>query len=505
MLQANDVVTIMLLHVSLRLHGRAVHATKPTPVHTNNQYKTLSMQRFRQIGLLISVITTLISRGYGQTVQCWLTDPNKPILFVKQQPLAFTGTIKTNQTIHIDASKTYQTIDGFGYTLTGGSAMLISRMEPAARKTLLNELFSTDGKGIGVSYLRLSIGASDLDERVFSYDDLPAGETDPTLAKFSLDPDRTYLIPLLKQILAINPALKLMGSPWSPPAWMKSNGNSKGGSLKLEHYDAYARYFVKYIEGMAKEGIHIEAITIQNEPLHPGNNPSLLMLPAEQALFIKKSLGPAFKAAKLKTKIILYDHNADRPDYPISVLNDPDARKYVDGSAFHLYGGSITALSDVHNAYPDKNLYFTEQWIGAPGNLKGDLAWHVRELIIGATRNWSRTVLQWNLAADPTQNPHTPGGCDQCLGALTINGSRVKRNPAYYNVAVASKFVRPGSVRIASDESKTLPNVAFKTPDGHVVLIVLNDGPSAQSFSIESQGKQVRATLSGGAVGTYVW
>ncbi len=462
------------------------------------------MQRFRQIGFLICILMTFASPSDGQKIQFWLTDPNKPVLFVKQPPVALTDAAKSIQTIRIDASQTYQTIDGFGYTLTGGSAMLINRMESSARNALLNELFSTEGKGIGVSYLRLSIGASDLDERVFSYDDLPAGETDPTLSKFSLVPDREHLIPLLKQILAINSAIKLMGSPWSPPAWMKSNGNAKGGSLKLEHYDTYARYFVKYIQGMAKEGIPIDAITIQNEPLHPGNNPSLLMLPAEQALFIKKSLGPAFKAAKLKTKIILYDHNADRPDYPISVLNDPEARKYVDGSAFHLYGGSISALSEVHNAYPDKHIYFTEQWIGAPGNLTGDLAWHVRELIIGATRNWSRTVLQWNLAADPKQNPHTPGGCDQCLGALTISGSRVKRNPAYYNVGIASKFVRPGSVRIASDGPKTLPNVAFKTPDGRTVLIVLNDSPATQTFGIGHQGKMARATLQGGAVGTFV-
>ncbi|WP_240543822.1 glycoside hydrolase family 30 protein [Spirosoma foliorum] len=438
-------------------------------------------------------------------VEFWLTDPSRSILFAKQPSLAFKSEQKDVPAIHVDPAQTYQTIDGFGYTLTGGSAMLLSRMEATARAKLLKELFSTEGKGIGVSYLRVSIGASDLDEQVFSYDDLPAGETDPTVAKFSLAPDQQYLIPILKEILAINPTIKIMGSPWSPPAWMKSNGETKGGSLKMEFYDAYARYFVKYIQGMTKAGIHIDAVTIQNEPLHPGNNPSLLMLPAEQALFIKKSLGPAFKAAKLKTKLIIYDHNADRPDYPITVLNDPDARKFIDGSAFHLYGGSISALSDVHKAYPDKNLYFTEQWIGAPGNLKGDLAWHVRELIIGATRNWSRTVLQWNLAADPKQNPHTPGGCDQCLGALTINGNTVKRNPAYYNVAVASKFVRPGSVRIASDEVKNLPNVAFKTPDGHTVLIVLNDSPSRQTFSIDSAGNQTTATLSGGAVGTYIW
>lgn len=445
------------------------------------------------------------SQPQTKVVDFWLTDPTHQVLFAQQPSIPVAKPHTQPKTIRVDTSKTYQPIDGFGYTLTGGSAALLQQMGDTARATLLKELFTTTGKGIGVSYLRVSVGASDLDERVFSYDDLPAGQTDPTLAKFNLAPDQVALIPMLKQILALNPTIKILGSPWSPPIWMKTNHNSTGGSLKPAFYDAYAQYFVRYIQEMAKEGIRIDAITIQNEPLHPGNNPSLLMLPAEQAQFIKKSLGPAFKTAGIQTKIILYDHNADRPDYPISVLSDSGARPYIDGSAFHLYAGSIGALSKVHDAFPNKNLYFTEQWIGAPGNLKGDLAWHVRELIIGATRNWSRTVLEWNLAADPQQNPHTPGGCMECLGALTIDGDSVSRNPAYYNIAVAAKFVRPGSVRIASDETKSLPNVAFKTPTGQMVLIVLNDSMVDQSFGIQYGKQQASATLSAGAVGTYVW
>ena len=439
-------------------------------------------------------------------VEVWLTNPDRSALFVKQPgPLPFSTATDQNPTIDIDETQQFQSIDGFGYTLTGGSAMLLSRMDANTRTALLRELFSTEGNSIGVSYLRVSIGASDLDDRVFSYDDLPDGQTDVRLDKFSLNPDRTYLIPILKAILAIDPTIRILGSPWSPPAWMKTNNNAKGGSLKPEYYDAYAQYFVKYIKGMKAEGIRIDAVTIQNEPLHPGNNPSLLMLPREQATFIKKSLGPAFNAAGLDTKIILYDHNADRPDYPISILNDIEARKYVDGSAFHLYGGPVTALTEVHNAHPDKNLYFTEQWIGAPGNLKGDLGWHVKNLIIGATRNWSRAVLEWNLAADPKQEPHTPGGCTECLGAITLNGNTVTRNPAYYIVAVASKFVRPGSVRIQSNTSDSLPNVAFKTPDGRNVLIVLNATESTQPFSIREKGVLVSTSLPTGAVGTYIW
>lgn len=442
----------------------------------------------------------------GAEVALWLTTPDQSSLF-ELQDSSITFGISANQfqTIEVDDAQTFQTMDGFGYTLTGGSAMLLHQMAPQERAAILQELFGTDGNNIGVSYLRVSIGASDLDPEVFSYNDLPAGQTDEMMEQFDLSPDKKYLIPVLKEILAINPDILIMGSPWSPPTWMKTNNNSIGGSLKPEYYDAYARYFVKYIQGMAAEGITIDAITVQNEPLHPGNNPSLLMQAQEQATFIKRSLGPAFQAANLSTKIIIYDHNADRPDYPISILDDPEAKKYINGSAFHLYGGTIDALSKVHEAHPDKHLYFTEQWIGAPGNFAADVRWHLNNLIIGAPRNWSRTVLEWNLAADPQQKPHTPGGCTQCLGAITIDGNTITRNPAYYIIAHASKFVRPGSVRVQSNELKELPNVAYKTPDGKTVLIVLNDSEYRQRFNIRHHGKVVATKLNAGAVGTYVW
>lgn len=439
-------------------------------------------------------------------VSVWLTDPAGSILFKQQKDkLSFGEKRDQKTTISVNDKQTFQTIDGFGYCLTGGSAMLINQMKGDSKSALLKELFATDENNIGVSYLRLSIGASDLDDHVFSYDDLPAGETDENLQKFSIGHEQKDLLPVLKEILKISPKLKILASPWSPPVWMKTNDSSKGGSLKPEYYTAYANYFVKYIQAMKAEGIHIDAVTIQNEPLHPGNNPSMLMLANEQAKFIKNNLGPDFKAANIDTKIIIYDHNADRPDYPISILNDPAAKKYIDGSAFHLYAGPIEALTEVHKAHPDKNLYFTEQWVGAPGNLAEDVKWHVKTLIIGAARNWARTVLEWNLAADPNQNPHTPGGCDRCLGAVTIDGNRVTRNPAYYIIAHASKFVLPGSVRIFSMSDTILPNAAFKTPAGKIVLIVLNDSGNAKTFDILSKGKTVTERLNAGAAATYVW
>ncbi len=439
-------------------------------------------------------------------VTAYVTRGDQFALFKKQPGvLNFTSGTGSNPAIEVDTTQTYQGIDGFGYTLTGGSAMLLNQLSASGQDALLRELFLWDSTFIGVSYLRISIGASDLDPAPFTYNDLPAGQTDTELSQFSINKDKTHLIPVLKKIAALNPSIKILGSPWSAPVWMKTNDSYIGGSLDPAYYSVYAKYFVKYIQAMKEEGIIIDAITPQNEPLHGGNNPSMVMQAAEQADFIKNHLGPAFQAAGITTKIILYDHNADRPDYPISILDDPDAKPFVDGSAFHLYGGSITALSQVHDAHPDKNIYFTEQWVGGPGNFGEDLKWHIENLIIGATRNWSRNVLEWNLAADQNYDPHTEGGCTACLGALTINGTSVTRNVAYYIIAHASKFVRPGSVRIASNHIGTLLTVAFQNPEGKKVLIVLNKDAASQTFNIVFNGKSVTTQLDGGAVGTYVW
>lgn len=456
------------------------------------------------------MILTLVAANSlkAQSVQAWITNPDKSALFAKQtKPMAFTTAKKTSlPVITVDNKKTYQQIDGFGFTLTGGSAQHLMKMSPEARKDLLTELFSADKNNIGISYLRISIGASDLDSIPFSYNDLPAGETDVDLQKFSLGPDYDNLIPVLKEILAIAPDTKILGSPWSAPKWMKTNNDTRGGSLKKEYYAAYALYFVKYIREMQRNGIRIDAITVQNEPLHPGNNPSMYMPAEEQGEFVKAHLGPAFAKAGLETKIIIYDHNANRPDYPISILNDPEARKYIDGSAFHLYEGKIEALSEVHKAHPDKNLYFTEQWIGSPSNFGKDLSEHINNLTIGATRNWCKSVLEWNLSSNPELKPHTDrGGCDLCLGGITLDGDKVTRNVGYYIVAHASKFVRPGSVRIESSIPDNLNNVAFQTPKGEKVVIVINNSTVKKLFSIRYGKKTSTAALGPGAVGTYVW
>jgi len=456
----------------------------------------------------VLVSTPISLNAQGSKAQLWLTNADRTALFQKQNhAFRFSTAAEPHPTIEIHDIQTFQTMDGFGFALTWGSAQHLYHMVPAKRNALLKELFAARGKGIGISYLRVSIGASDLNQYVYSYDDVPVGQNDPAMAKFSLSEDRKYVIPILKAILKINPDIKILGSPWSAPAWMKTNGSVKGGNLKPEYYEAYAQYFVRYIQGMMAEGIQIDAITIQNEPLNEKNTPSMQLLAPDEAIFIKDHLGPAFRSAGISTKILLYDHNCDHPEYPISILKDPLANPFVDGTAFHLYGGDISAMSAVHDDYPAKNLYFTEYMAVERSDTPTLLiAKHVSGTVIGAVRNWSRNVLLWNLAADSKFEPHTDnGGCPICQGALTIDGNTVARNLAYYTIAHFSKFVRPGSVRIGSDSTDTLPCVAFQVTSRRIVLVVANTTGSPQTFNVRYHDKLFTAALQGGAVGTFVW
>jgi glucosylceramidase len=464
----------------------------------------------RIINCLALLSLTLVSlSSYAQKeASIWLTNPDRSSLFQRQSaPTPFTNSPATGPIIDIDDAKVYQTIDGFGFAVTGGSAQLLMRMDPAKRAAILHELYADDGNNIGTSYIRVSVGSSDMNDHVYSYDDMPEDQTDPSMAKFSLDPDRDDVIPVLKEILAINSKIKILASPWSAPLWMKTSGVARGGVLKPEYFDAYADYFVKYIQGMQAAGIPIDTLTIQNEPLNEKNTPSMIMLESEQEDFIKNHLGPAFQKAEIKTKIVLYDHNLDHPLYPLTILRDPEANKYIDGTGFHLYGGTVDAMTQVHNEFPDKNLYLTEQAVierGSSSEIK--LSKPVARVIIGVSRNWSNNILLWNLAADPQKGPHTnDGGCTECVGAVTIDGNHITRQLAFYTLAHASKFVRPGSVRIGSNDLEQLPNVAFKTPKGEKVLIVSNISGAPQTFSVRDHGRSFTTSLNAGSVATFVW
>lgn len=465
-----------------------------------------------KLNLLLAVLLILPSSvalaAHGNDVSVWLTTKDRASLLERQlKSPAFHKIRSSLPVIDVDDKKRYQQMDGFGFALTGGSAQLLMRMDAAQRHSLLRELFGSGEDDVAISYLRISIGSSDMNDHAFTYDDVPAGQSDPSLAKFDLGPDAVTVVPVLKEIIAINPSIKILGSPWSAPAWMKTNGDLKGGELKPEDYAVYAQYFVKFIETVQAQGIRIDAVTVQNEPLNPKNTPSMVMQPEAQAAFIAKALGPAFRDAGIKAKIILYDHNCDRPDYPLTILKDAEASAYVDGSGFHLYAGEMDALTKVHDAFPRKSLYFTEQMtVDRKNDPDLEAAHAVERLIIAAPRNWSRNVLLWNLAADPSFGPHTDnGGCPMCEGAITLDGNAVTRNVAYYTVAQASKFVPPGSVRIDSTAPEHLSNVAFRTPNGKRAVIVANTSGDEQKFAIGYHGKLIETSLKAGAVATYVW
>ena len=413
-------------------------------------------------------------------------------------------------TINVDDSVRYQQIDGFGASLTDSSAWLLShKLNDAQRKSVMEMLFSPT-KGIGLSILRQPMGSSDFAAvEDYSYDDLPAGQSDPKLAKFSIDRDRAYIIPQLREALGLNPKLKIIGSPWSPPGWMKTSGSMIKGTLLPSAYGALAKYFVKYVQAYEAAGVPIYGVTPENEPLNiPSDYPGMGMSAEEQTAFVRDYLGPAFRDAKLKTKIMVFDHNWDLIDFPIRVLSDSAAAKFAAGIAIHCYGGDVSAQSELHRRFPDKDIWLTEcsggEW------QKGKLFPQQVGLVIGATRNWARSVVLWNLALNQEHRPFL-GGCTTCRGVITVNDSVspavVTPTVDFTALAHASKFVKPGAYRIDSNASGagSLENVAFANPDGSIVVIVLNSGDAAASFDIGWKGKYVSYKLEGAAAATFRW
>ncbi len=443
------------------------------------------------------------------SAQLWVTNGGKTKLLSQQGSLDIIDNTETiYPAITIDPATHYQEIEGFGAALTGSSAYLISGLETLQKNILLRELFDPED-GIGMSYLRHSIGASDFSLKDFTYNDVLPGEEDPELTQFSIAEDEKHIIPVFQDILQIAPGIKIMGSPWSAPAWMKTNQSLQGGALKPKWYNAYAAYFVKYIKAYASHGIAIDAITPQNEPLHQAGYPTMSMGASAQAEFIKNSLGPLFEEEGIDTKIIAYDHNFDETGYPISVLGDPQANKYISGSAFHAYAGDVSAMSVVHQAFPDKGLYFTEisggQWAT---NFSDNLKWYINNILIGTTKNWSKNALFWNLALNENFGP-TNNGCQDCRGVITIRSSgEIEKNVEYYSIGHFSKFVRPGAHRIAATEFPSgsgLKSVSFINADTSKVLIVLNESSESKLFSVIINNSLFNAQLEANAVASIIW
>jgi glucosylceramidase len=412
--------------------------------------------------------------------------------------------------LRIDTAKTYQSMIGFGAAITDASAFVLNYdLQPAQREALLAELFGP--QGLHLSFVRLTIGASDFSTARYSYDDPPDGADDPALARFSLKPAEADVIPVAKRALALNPDLTLMASPWSAPAWMKSTRNAIGGTLRPEAYGAYADYLIRYVAAMAEAGLPIAALTIQNEPgFTPGDYPGMRLTPAARAEFIGRFLGPRLAAAQPSTRIWDYDHNWDRPDSPLSVLKDAHARRYISGVAWHCYNGKVGAQSRVHDAAPDKDAIFTECSSGAwNGSWRKAFRILMRQLVIGAPNNWARGVALWNLALDERHGPHL-GGCGDCSGVVAVDSRTgvVTRNPEYYALGHASRFVRPGARRVAMQGgARGVDAVAFTDPhDGQTTLIAFNHARTRQRLDVRvGGGRGFHYQLRPGAAATFVW
>ncbi len=456
---------------------------------------------------------------HSDSVAVYLTTPDQQQLFAQQSALA---KAKDTAAINIvmDSTRQFQEMEGFGASMTGSSAYVMQEyMSPEQRQALLEDLFGTE-KGIGINYIRMSIGASDFSTDPYSYDDIPAGQRDDSLKQFTIAHDQKDVVPVLKQVVAINPGIHIMGSPWSPPAWMKTSGKLEGGSLRPDAYDVYARYFVKYIRAFGQEGIKITALTVQNEPQYEALYPTMKMTAPEQGTFIKDHLGPLLEKEGLnkQVQVMLFDHNWNSPEYPISILNDSLIAKYTAGAAFHCYEGAVGAMSKVHDAHPEKGLYFTECSGGTWSPAFADnLQYMVRQLLIGTANNWSKNALLWNMALDEKNGPTTnkPSneegnhGCMTCRGVVTVNSKdgAVTRNIEYYALAHFSKFVRPGAKRIYSSSlpDKGIENVAFLNTDGSRVMVVINTTQQERTFSVSEQGNAYSYSLKPGAAATLVW
>lgn len=440
-------------------------------------------------------------------VQAWVTTSDRTKLLAREADVAFASAAALSDNIDVDPSVRHQEMVGFGASITDASAWLIQhRMNADQRDALLRELFG-GAPGLGLSFIRLTIGASDFSRTHYSFDDVPAGQTDPTLAHFSIDANRAEVLPVVKSALAINPNLRVMASPWSAPGWMKTTDSLIKGTLRSEAYDAFSEYLLRYIEAYAEEGVPIYAITVQNEPhFEPGNYPGMRLEPAARARLIGQHLGPRMAQRGLSTHILDWDQNWDEPNSPLTVLADTTASGYVSGVAWHCYGGDVSAQTMVRNAYPDKDVYFTEC---SGGEWEPDgLLWLTRNLVIAATRGWAKGVLFWNLALDENHGPHL-GGCGNCRGVVTIDSDsgEITRNAEYYALAHASRFVRPGAHRIdSSTMAGQLDTVAFQnTDDGSLVLIVANSTTATRRFSVRSAEQTFQYELPAKSVATFIW
>lgn len=458
------------------------------------------------LSLLLGLAITPLPSS-AQTVSVWLTTGNQRTKLQQQPSVTFAAAAPSgSNTVFVDEGQIYQEIEGFGASVTDSSAYLLNRVAtPAARASAMTNLFTRGGGGIGVSFLRNPMGASDLARFHYSYDDLPAGQTDPNLTNFSIAHDQADIIPITLQARQLNPQLKIMASPWSPPGWMKTSGSMIGGSLLPTMYTPFANYFVKYIQAYQAAGIPIDYISLQNEPLYvPADYPGMSMDAATQTVVLRDYVLPALSAGNLTTRVLVYDHNWDSPNYPDTVLADPTlaGSARVAGIAWHGYGGTPGVMTTLQNKYPSKGNYQTEHsggtWVG--DQVKADF-----EEITHVMRNWGRVYVKWGLALDQNRGPHA-GGCGTCTPLVTVNTNGSVSYPIdFYTLGHFSKFVLPGARRVYSSNATGVVSVAFTNPDGSKVLVAYNDTRTSKTFQVRWGTRSFAYTLSGFAGATFNW
>lgn len=459
--------------------------------------------------MLAFILVCATSVSFAQTLHIVTTSADLQKALSPQPAVKFATTpgVAPSLRIEVDSAQRFQDIDGFGASLTDSAAWLLqTKLDAATRQKAMRALFDAR-EGIGLTILRQPMGGADLARSHYTYDDMPRGQKDPALEHFSIARDEEVILPTLREAFAVEPGIKIIATPWSVPGWMKTSDLLIGGKLRRENYAPFAQYFVKYVQAYQAKGFPIWAVTLQNEPLYePKDYMGMKMTAEEQRNVLRDHLGPAFAKAGLATKIMVYDHNWDRPDYPATILSDPKASRYAAGTAYHCYGGKVEAQSATHARFPEKDIWETEC---SGGKWQKDRAFQLTaELVIGATRNWARAVVLWGLALDEDGNPHA-GGCDTCRGVITVDD---KAQPAgfhptvdYYVLGQISKFVRPGAHRIASSETAGLQNVAFENSDGTRVLLVLNEDSKPATFTVAEKDRAATVTLDANTLATLFW
>jgi glucosylceramidase len=476
--------------------------------------------------ILVLMFLICVSLGsFAQSVSVFQTTHNLGQKLQSQPSLGFGDRGANSLSIAVDPARRYQQVDGFGASITDSSAWLLYTKLNETQRTNAMQLLFSRSNGIALSFLRQPMGASDLSLNFYTYDDVAISQGDPTLSSFSIEHDTAYILPVLREALALNPNIKIMATPWSPPAWMKTNHSLLGvngwakARLRQEAYASLATYFVKFVEAYRSEGVNVDYVSMQNEPLFvPGGYTGMLMSPGEQLDLLNNHLAPAFRGAGITSKILIFDHNWDGISYPRAILADPAGRANAAGVAWHHYHGSPEAMTTLHNQYPTLDSWVTES-SGGDWQRSNVLLEEGRELV-NSMRNWARSYVLWNMALDQDRGPvaKTPSGahgCGNCRGVVKVVWDKRKTGGAsavvpeadYYVLGHASKFVEPGAVRIYSDQitRSGLYDVAFQNPDGSIVLYVVNSTMGQLSFDVRYRGRFLSATVAQGSIATFVW